>query len=290
MPPADGEQVVTGEKVEVKTGEEGKTASDVLKDQGPWYGALPEANDDDKAFKGWVDKKGFKDPVSALKGYRELEKHVGANRVLLPGEKDDFTQWEGHDKLGSPKEAKGYTIEKPTLPEGMAWDENFEGVIKDVAAKVRLHPSQLKPLVDAYTQVQVANFNKLKENEAKDTADLQTLFKEWGADKDVNVDFAKRGGKYFGLTTEEIADLEKGLLGGRTIMTALAKIGRKVREGATVDGDAASTFGAEAALAELDKLNERIGKGESLSKDELARRSKLYAEAGPLLAKRKVSA
>lgn len=255
------------------------SATDEL-NKGPWYGDLPETNDDEKAFKTWVDKKGFKDPLSTLKAYRDLEKHVGANRVVLPGEKDDITQWEGWDKLNVPKAADGYTLERPQLPEGMEWDANFEAQAKEMAAKLRVHPTQLKGLMDLYVQSQVAQHNSLKEHQAKEAGELQSLFKEWGMDKDANVELARRGAKYFGLSKDEMGALESGLVGGKTLMTALLKIGKNIREGSTFDGDSTNALGGkEAAKAELAQINARISKGETLTPDEQKRRALLYSQA-----------
>lgn len=275
MPPADGEQ--PGASGTVDAGATPGSAADIVA-QAPWYGELPEANDDDKAFKGWVDKKGFKDPIAALKGYRELEKHVGANRVVLPGEKDDITQWEGWDKLGVPKEAKAYEIARPQLPDGMTWDEGFEGQIKEAAAKARIHPAQLKALVDVYTQSQIGQFSEMQKHSADEATALQGLMKEWGADKDTNVELAKRGAKFLGLDKTEIDALEKGLIGGPTMMKALLKFGKLAREGSSVDGESSPVIGLEGLKADLARINERIGKGETLSAEEMKKRNSLYAQ------------
>lgn len=268
---ADGEQPGAGENVDAGT------ATDVL-NKGPWYGDLPETNDDEKAFKQWADKKAFKDPLSALKGYRELEKQFGSNRVALPGEKDDLSQWEGWDKLGVPKEAKDYVLERPQLPEGMQWDEAFEAQAKEAAAKLRIPPAQLKGMMDLLVQSRVAEFNGMKEHQAKESGELQTLFKEWGAEKDVNIELAKRGAKFLGLSKEETAALESGLLGSKTLMSAMLKIGKNVREGSSMDAGASPLIGKEAATAELARINERIGRGEKLTAEEMKTRSALYKQ------------
>ncbi len=276
---ADGEQPGAGGNVDAgaATGADAASAAALLNEK-PWYGDLPETNDDEKALKQWVEKKNWKDPLSALKSTRELEKHVGANRVMLPGEKDDITQWEGWDKLGVPKEAKAYDIARPQLPDGMTWDENFEGQVKEAAAKARIHPAQLKALVDVYTQSQIGQFTEMQKHSAAEATALQGLLKEWGADKDTNVELAKRGAKFVGLSKEEIDGLEKGLLGGPIVMKALLKFGKLAREGATVDGESSVLVGKEALKAELNRLNERIGKGETLTPEEMKKRSGLYSQ------------
>jgi len=273
--PADGEQPGAGGGAVDAGGADAASAAALLAEK-PWYGELPETNDDEKAFKQWVEKKNWKDPLSALKSSRELEKHVGANRVLLPGEKDDITQWEGWDKLNVPKEAKDYTIERPQLPEGMTWDETMEASIKEAAAKARIHPAQLKPLIDAYTQAQIAQHGQLKQVEQKDQAEVQTLFKEWGADKDTNVEFAKRMARFAKLTDGELDALDKGLLGTATTMKVLAKLGRFIKEGASVDGDVNPAIGLEALKADLERFNTRIGNGEKLTPEEMKQRQGLY--------------
>lgn len=274
MTPADGEQPGEAAVGEVK---DPPASAAAALNEAPWYGALPETNDDEKGFKQWVENKKFSDPIVALKAQRDLEKHVGANRVALPKDGDDFTQWEGHDKLGIPKEAKDYKIDRPQLPEGMTWDEGFENTVKDAAAKLRIHPTQLKGLVDVYSQAQIAQHNSLKEHQAEEAGKLQELFKEWGAEKGQNVDFAKRGAKFLGWTDEEVAAVES-VEGGRKLMTALNKLGRKVKEGSSVDGDGSPVIGVEAAKAAIQRFNDRIAKGETLTKEEMAQRSSLYKQ------------
>lgn len=258
-------------------GTDAGSATEVL-NAGPWYGDLPETNDDEKSFKEWVGKKDFKDPVATLKAYQGLEKQLGTNRIALPGEKDDISQWEGWDKMGVPKEAKGYTLEKPTLPDGMAWDEGFETQAKEMAAKLRVHPTQLKGLMDLYVQSQVARHNDLKEHQTKETGELQALLKDWGAEKDVNIELAKRGARFLGLTKDEQNALEAGLLGSKTLMSAMLKIGKNVREGSSMDGGASPLIGVESAKAELARLNDRIGRGETLTAEEMKARSALYKQ------------
>lgn len=250
----------------------------------------------DAELKGWAEKNNLKDVESTAKQLRDAQRMIGDNtRVSLPKEGDDITQSEIWDKLNVPKEAKGYELKRPTLPDGMAYDEGFEGEIKEVAAKLRAPPHVVQGMLDAYAQKQIADFTALKQQESKDKADLDELYKEWGVQKGPdgkwqlensdNVQFAKRFARFAGLTQEEITALDQNVLGGSLVMKAMAKIGRHLKEGALIDGDSSPVIGAEAALSELNRLNDRIAAGEALSKDDLARRSRLYKEAAPLLAK-----
>lgn len=272
MPPADGEQPGAGADVVVKDAP--PSATDIIAEK-PWFDGFKDAD-----LKGWAEKNGLKDAESTAKQLRDAQKLIGssANKLDLPKDGEDFTQWAGHDKLGIPKEAKAYEIAKPQLPEGMTWDESFEGQVKEAAAKLRLHPSQLNGLVDVYTQARVAEFNELQKHTNDERAATQNLLKEWGADKDANIEFAKRGGKFLGLSGEEMDAIEKGLIGGPALMKALLKFGKAAREGSSVDGDASPIIGKEALKAELNRLNERIGKGETLTAEEMKKRSALYSQ------------
>lgn len=249
------------------------SASDLL-NTGPWYGEIKDPD-----LKSWAEKNNPKDAESTLKQLRDAQKIIGdPNRVSLPKDGEDITQSDIWDKLKVPKEAKGYEIKRPTLPEGMTYDENFETQVKEAAAKLRVHPTQLQGLVDIYAQSQIAQFNDLQKHKADEAAALTTLLKDWGAEKDVNIELAKRGAKFLGLSTEETDALEKGLLGGPLVMKALLKFGKVAREGSTVDGDSAPIIGKEALKAELAGLNDRIGKGEKLSDAEMQKRSALYKQ------------
>lgn len=275
MTPADGEQPgAGGGDVEVK--DKPTTAADALVEK-PFYDGFKDAD-----LKGWAEKAGLKDAESAAKQLRDAQKLIGtsANKVDLPKPDEDITQAEIWDKLDVPKEAKGYEgkFKRPEMPEGLTYDEGLEKQYLEHAAKVRTPPHIVQQNIDFFAQQRVAEFNSLKEHQTKEAGELQTLFKEWGADKDTNIEFARRGAKFLGLTTEEAGAIEKGLIGGPLLMKALLKFGKASREGASVDGDASPVIGKEALKNDLAKLNDRIAKGETLSKEELAKRSALYKQ------------
>jgi hypothetical protein len=49
-----------------------------------WLGETP-----DPELKGYVENKGWKDPVELLNGYRNLEKLVGQARIAMPKDEND---------------------------------------------------------------------------------------------------------------------------------------------------------------------------------------------------------
>lgn len=213
----------------------------------PWYGEVK----DDPEFTTWIESKGWKDPASALKSHRELEKHVGANRVRLPDEKDDITQWDGWDRLNVPKEAKGYEgkITRPQMPEGIEYDAAFEAEALETAAKLRIHPKHVQGLIDLVTS------NRLKAIEAANAsqkADVDAFNREldsWGASKNEGLELAKRAAKEFGIEGDTLADLG-GLVGSAKLIKAFKEIGKVLKEGRVIDGET-RVMTADQAQAEI---------------------------------------
>lgn len=238
-----------------------------------WYGDIADAD-----LKSWVDNKNFKDAPSALKAARDLERMVGdpSRRVELPKEGEDITQSPLWDKLGVPKAAADYKLSRPQLPDGMEWDAGFETAALEAGAKLRAPPHVVQGLMDVYAQHQIAQHAMLAEHRKKEADDVASLYKEWGQDKDSNIEAARRAARFLGLSAQELGALETGLIGGRNLIAALTKLGRPIREGSTITGDSSPMIGAEAAKSELARLNDRIGRGETLSSEDSARRSELY--------------
>jgi hypothetical protein len=271
MTPADGEQPGAGGDVEVK--DKPGTPGEVL-NAPPWYGEIKDAD-----LKTWAEKNNPKDAESTLKQLRDAQKLIGdPNRISLPKDGDDITQHEIWDKLNVPKEAKDYKLNRPQMPEGMEWDAGLEAKVLDRAAKLRVHPTQLQGLVEEFAGVQVEQFKALKEHQTKEAGELNGLLKEWGAEKDTNVELAKRGAKFLGMSTEEVDALSNGVTGGKLIMQALLKFGKAAREGSSVDGDSSPVIGKEALKAEIDRYNDRIAKGEKLTPAEEKARSAAYQQ------------
>lgn len=271
MTPADGEQPGAGATVDAGAADAASAAA--LLAQGPWYGEIKDPD-----LKTWAEKNNPKDAESTLKQLRDAQKLIGdGNRVSLPKDGDDITQHEIWDKLNVPKEAKGYEgkIKRPEMPEGLTYDEALEKQYLDHAAKVRTPPHIVQQNIDFIAQQRIAEFNALKEHQTKEAAELQGLLKEWGADKEVNLELTRRGAKYLGWSDAEVKAIES-VQGGRDVLTALYKLGKNVREGSAFDGDSSPVVGKEAAKAELARINERVGRGEVLTAEDNAKRTQLY--------------
>jgi hypothetical protein len=113
-----------------------------------WTATLPE---EDRALLGI---KGWKNPSDTIKGYKELEKLVGHDKIAMP-KRDKNGNYEPGElervmtQLGRPKDAKEY---KPSatfkLPEGMQINEQMLAEFQAKAHKNGLLPHQYSFMMD----------------------------------------------------------------------------------------------------------------------------------------------
>ena len=156
------------------------------------------ANHDDPAINRY---KTFDDFVT---GHKELENKLGT--VIQPLAEDATNEQKKayREKVGCPDTVGGYEIAKPTLPEGMAFDDEliknvtqyahdnhvpkgvFEGLAKLVIERQMTTSKQMmKAAAKAQTEAQA------EKDKAITTAENE-LKGEWGADYDKNLEMANR--------------------------------------------------------------------------------------------------
>ncbi len=169
---------------------------------------------DDPVFKPYSGQKPDEFIRNIVKGYANAQSMIGGEKVALPvGKLDTPENWEAlYKKLGRPKDANGYQFEKPQLPEGMSYDEDFEKAFKSECHKAGILPKQAVQLYNFYNSKAIDGFQKYtadmqqKEEEAMTT--LRNEFKTQVAfDQAVkganDVLYAYAGGKE---TAERIVD------------------------------------------------------------------------------------
>lgn len=127
----------------------------------------PEPPAGDNASKSWLESlpedirqdpslQLFKEPAALAKSWVNAQKMIGADKVVIPGEKATEEEWNAfHQKLGRPASADKYEFK---LPEGIKLDESLAKSVKEVAFKAGLNPKQLQALVewDANNKIEAA--------------------------------------------------------------------------------------------------------------------------------------
>lgn len=220
--------------------------------QQDWRSSLNEE------LKGYVELKGFKDPVSVVDSYRNIEKLLGAPKerlVKLPEKDDDVAGWnEVHERLGRPKDAKEYKID---VPQGYG-DEKFSEWARGKFHELGLSKKQADKLAEGWNKYvsdkMTASQTEYTTKVEQETADLK---RKWGAAYDQNIEVAKRGYAAFGLKPEQIDALEK-VMGFAGVMEFAHNLGIKTGEGEFVRNNGGNSgFGTltpSAAQARIDQL------------------------------------
>jgi len=191
-------------------------------------------------LKGYVSTKGFKDPASVVDSYRNLEKLIGVKEKLLQvpdnlgDEKAMADVWK---RLGRPEKPEEYGIR--------AENEKLAKWYTETAHKLGLNRNQAEALFksfDEYAKVEATEVET--QHKAKADQMVNELKTKWGAAYDQNLTVAQSAAKQFGITSEQVAQLES-VMGFQPVMELLNNIGAKIGEPDFVGGTGAKGFGTK---------------------------------------------
>ena len=239
--------VITGSSETAPTTEATETAAV------DWKSSLP---DDVKTDPSLTD---IKDVANLAKSYVHSQKMIGKDRVTLPGKEATNEEWGTfYSELGRPEEAKSYDFgERPALPKGLEYDEDFEHSFRNTAHEAGLTGKQAKALYDGYNNYIATKSETQGESlELQKTEWIDTLKKDFGKAYDERIDLAKRAVESYG-----DADLKEWLnqtgMGNNPMMVKLfSKIGEQVAEGKSDTGsDRAFVMTPDQAKAEIARYN-----------------------------------
>lgn len=139
-----------------------------------WLGSFPAD------LKGYVELKGFKDPVALASSYKELEKAIGVpkEKLLRLPDKDDDPAWNDiFSKLGRPEKPENYEVKVPAgMPDDFAkWaQENFH--------KLGITKKQGETLAAKWAErIQTQQQEAVGKAEIAQADQLKALKTEWGA-------------------------------------------------------------------------------------------------------------
>jgi len=89
------------------------------------------------------------------KGYQNLEKLLGKDRIPVPQADDDEDGWQRwYAASGRPEKADDYEFERPSLPEGLPYDEETEKSFRTWAHVNGLNKKQARNLYEGYVKAQ----------------------------------------------------------------------------------------------------------------------------------------
>jgi hypothetical protein len=233
----------------------------------PWTGlALPE-NQELVKTKNWAN------PDAALRSYAELERKMGG-AIFLPEPTADPTAWDGiFDRMGRPKSAAEYKLERPKdLPE-TAYDADTAEQMKGVFHKAGLTPRQAAIIHDeVFTGSHKAKEALQAANAEKVAKAHEQIVKEYGGDENSeaykrNLELANRAVRQFGgdaLLSElkEIGAMDpNGYVKAPLVAKMLAQVGKQLFQEDAVYGGAGDYKNPFAdATMDMEKQGEIIKK------------------------------
>jgi hypothetical protein len=154
-------------------------------EQAAWYDSAPDE------VKGYIQNKGWDDPMKAVNSYQELEKYRGASEdelIKLPKEGEPWD--EVYTKLGRPEAPEGYEWD---APDGVQVDTQRLGQFQQKAHEIGLNPAQFKQLVDLDAEYGHNAMAEMQEaTQQKQAAELAEVQKEWGEAFDERAEIGRR--------------------------------------------------------------------------------------------------
>lgn len=213
-----------------------------------WRAALPsdlQSNEILSSFKEVKDLgAGYLDLATkhgeATKKVSEFEGRL-KDALFIPGDKaTDQERAAFYGKLGRPETADKYDLKRPTLPDGMTYDEAGEKWFRDMAHKLGLSQAQAAGLFDAWNGRMDGAFKDIEAKRTKAAQEgLDTLKKQWGGEFDANMNILKRATDAF-LGADEKKFMDESGLGNHPVLVNLfVKIGKAMTEDKLVRGTGA---------------------------------------------------
>lgn len=214
---------------------------------GNWYDSI-----EDGELKGYVQNKGWKDPVELATGYKNLEKLLGSEKLPMPKGAEDKEGWgRVYDALGRPKTADEYGL---PVPEGDPGE--FAKVASSKFHELGLSKQQAEGLANWWNETQQGQVQQVQQQSAaKMDAEIQALKGEWGQAWEENVNLGQRAAREFGLDQAKLGALEQAL-GTGEMLKFMSRIGRGLTEHTFESGKSTNSFGMtpEAAQQRISEL------------------------------------
>lgn len=204
----------------------------------------------------------FKTPADLFKGYTEVEKFVGYDKIPAPKRDKDGNYEKGEfervsEALGRPKEAKEYQVSKDfKLPEGVKIaDQGLDG-FRAVSHKIGLLPHQFQGVLNYFADMLQAG--TVAQKEAQDTAKKESelnLRTKWGATYDQKMQVANNVLRNF-VDDKKMGDAIVAKYGNDPMLAELfANIGSNLsEESMSAVGQKGAFLDPVSAQAEIDKI------------------------------------
>lgn len=229
-----------------------------------WYSKI-----EDPDLKSYTEKKNWKDPIEAVKSYREAEKRLGTS-ISLPKENATPEELNAfYAKIGRPETPEAYQL---PVPEGQ--DTAFAQSMAKIMFDTGVPAKSAQALAMAWNEYQAQQAQLYEAEQAKaEQEQMATLKNEWGAKYETNEVIAKNAVKAFGISPEQIDQLQQAM-GFDGTMKFFQNLGSKIGEDKFIGNDtgvgskATMVMSKEQANAEYSRLMTDTDFAEKWRKDD----------------------
>ena len=143
----------------------------------PWEGVDPSLRESPSI-------KDFKTPADVVKAYVNVQPLIGADKIVVPGEKATDDDWgKVYDRLGRPKSPDEYDFSATPIPEALAGEATakMETNFKGLAHKLGLNAKQAAGLRDWFMSEQANGLTEFQASlDAAGAESAKALEAKWG--------------------------------------------------------------------------------------------------------------
>jgi len=204
----------------------------------------------------------FKSPNDLYKSYKNLEKFVGKEKLVLPKDENDKEAWDQvFEKLGRPGEVSGYKLPEVEVSEDLRSQISPEGVKSylEFAHSIGLSNKQASALYEWHLKNTDAGIQQVSDSRLKMMQDSETeLRRDLGAAYNERIGVARR--VYDAFKSDKDSSFFKEHGNDPRLIRFLANIGSKLSEDALGPGQAKGFLKTPAeAEAEYNKIVNDLG-------------------------------
>jgi hypothetical protein len=196
-----------------------------------------------------IEAKGWQSSADLMKSYVNLEKSVGADKVVLPKADSDLAEWDGWEKLGTPKEAADYAL---AAPEGFdQYDQGLSDWFREAAHGAKLPAAMAQKLHDSFVERMMSTYTEQAESVQQQGETWEAeLKKEFGTAFDERIAAARSAIREFGTPELQAALDGAGLGSNPALVKAFANIGMQLGTGPQFkDAEGSGKFGTTPEMA-----------------------------------------
>jgi hypothetical protein len=242
-----------------------------------WLDSLPE----DFEYRDDPSLSTVPDVPTLAKSYVETKKLVGRKGLIVPKDDEPEEKWdEFYGALGRPETADNYEFDRPDLPDGLDYSEDFEKDFRARAHDLGISQKQAKGLYDWFVPQTIQWSEASRESLVKAKEELET---QWGDKFEANTKLAHEAFKKYAAPEDYQTMLEGPAPLGNDprLVRIFHKVGLSMKEDKFVTGKGTASHSIDEQIIELEKNPALYDATHPEQKALQAKRDALYKQKYP---------